>query len=69
MAAITTNYNTWVMHLHVGKRKEPLTVYPTDDATRVTVMYGKQKWEHILVKQAEQIVGHAIMCANGQVSL
>jgi hypothetical protein len=66
---IITNYDTWVMHLHVGKRKEPLTVYPTNRKGRVTVMYGKQRWEGVTVKQAEAVVGHAVLFNHGIVSM
>lgn len=65
----TTNYNMWLMHVHLGKHGEPLTVYPTTKKGIVTVMYGKQKWETIPVKEAEQIVGHAMLHHKGQVTL
>jgi hypothetical protein len=64
-----TNYQTWLMHLHVGKKKVPLTVYPTDQKDTVTVMYGKQKWEAIDKSEAEAIVGCAVLTAHGQVSM
>lgn len=65
----TTDYNTWLMHLHVGEAKTPLTVYPTDQPDTVTVMFGRERWESISTKRAEAIVGHAVLNASGQVSM
>lgn len=55
-----TDYNKPILHLHVGTRKTPLTVYPTDYKGQrglFTVMHGTRKWEAVPKSRAESIVG------------
>jgi hypothetical protein len=57
----------WLLHLHIGVRKTPLTVFRTSDPKIVTVLYGKKAWKNINRDEAASIVGR-ILLRSGYVS-
>jgi hypothetical protein len=65
---LVTNKDTWVMHLHVGTRKTPLTVYPTNRKGIFTVVYGSRTWEGLTPALTAATVGHIVLGAKGNVT-
>jgi hypothetical protein len=61
----STDYTMWLFHMHLGRKKKPLTVYRAAKG-RVTVKYSDKTWREIDVVEAKAIVGDLVFRNRGR---